>query len=133
MSIYIYLLLILALKGYTLFPKTLSHLIAEEKLDLCMKRSEKVAWLLVTITLILLIFVGLQTLSGLVSVVFGESFYEAFTYKNMPPEAYYDGIEDESSFSEFRFSIRAIIINFLVCKPLFGIGLLEKYLNGKSK
>lgn len=133
MSIYIYIVLFGALKGYTLFPKILTGLIAEEKIHICNKRSKQAASTLVYITLILLIFVGLQTLQGLMSIFLGESFYEAFSYKNMPAEAYFDGIENESSFSEFRFSIRALIINFLVCKPLFGIGLLEKYLSDKTK
>lgn len=120
------------LKGYTLYPKFLSKLTSEQKVVQQSKRSDQAAWLLVTITLIMLGFIGLQTLSGVISVVFGESFYDAFSYRSMPEEGYYDGIEKESSFSEFRFSLRAIIINFLVCKPLFGIGLLEKYFKGED-
>jgi hypothetical protein len=130
---YVYLVFLAILKGYTLYPRLLSKLSKEQKLSQHHKRSDQAAWLLVTITLFLLVFVVLQTLSGIISIIFGESFYEAFSYKSLPEEAYYEGIEKENTFSEFRFSLRVIIINFLTCKPLFGIGLLEKYFKHKNE
>ncbi len=129
---YYYFGFLVLLKLYTLYPKISSTLSSEKKLEEYEKRSLKSAKILVNITYISIFFVALMTLSGIVSVIFGESFYEAFKYRAAVPEAVDLDLIGTSDFGEYRFGLRAILINFIVCKPLFGQGLLETYFNSNE-
>jgi hypothetical protein len=67
---------------------------------------------------------------GLFNIVIGDSFYDAFNHHSVVAEAVDEETEgkfDQTIYSMFKFGLRMIIVNLILVKPIFGIGLFNHY------
>lgn len=72
---------------------------------------------------------------GLYHILIGDSFYDAFNYHAVVSEAIdieTEGKFDPESYSMFKFGLRMIIVNLILVKPIFGIGLFNHYTKDES-
>lgn len=123
-----YIILLLILKVYTYWPILVKNGQSIEAVNL---KSEKRCDNVVTVLFgfsgfFLLILIIPYFLKGLFNIVIGDSFYDAFNNYATEAEAIAD-IEDIGKFnygtySLFKFTLRAIIINIVIGIPLFGMG-----------
>ena len=132
----IYGLVLLALKLYTSLPNILKTNNNDEQNKLeSEKRTQTVVQNLMYITGFFTLLVVLSILGGVFSILVGDSFYDVFKHKASIAEAYDEGETgsfDTNIYGTFKFGLRMIILNLIIIKPLFGIGLLEYYSKDKN-
>ena len=130
-----YIILLLILKLYAYWPILGKNGQSIEAVNLkSVKRCNNVADGLFAFTSLLLLFFVIYLLSGLYHIVIGDSFYDAFNNYATEAEAIAD-IEEKGkfnygSYSLFKFTIRASLVNLIIGIPLFGITkILDKNRN----
>jgi hypothetical protein len=126
-----YIILLLILKIYTYWPILVKN---GQSIEVVKVESEKriedlvkyIAWLSAGV----LFFIILYIILGLFNIVIGDSFYDAFNHHSVVTEAVDEETEgkfDQEIYSMFKFGLRMIIVNLILVKPIFGIGLFNHY------
>ena len=126
-----YIILLLILKIYTYWPILVKN---GQSIEVVNVESEKriedlvkyIAWLSAGV----LFFIILYIILGLFNIVIGDSFYDAFNHHSVVTEAVDEETEgkfDQEIYSMFKFGLRMIIVNLILVKPIFGIGLFNHY------
>jgi hypothetical protein len=126
-----YIILLLILKLYTYWPILVKN---GQSIEVVKVESEKrtedlvkyIAWLSAGV----LFFIILYIILGLFNIVIGDSFYDAFNHHSVVTEAVDEETEgkfDQEIYSMFKFGLRMIIVNLILVKPIFGIGLFNHY------
>ena len=126
-----YIILLLILKLYTYWPILVKR---GQSIEVVKVESEKrtedlvkyIAWLSAGV----LFFIILYIILGLFNIVIGDSFYDAFNHHSVVTEAVDEETEgkfDQEIYSMFKFGLRMIIVNLILVKPIFGIGLFNHY------
>jgi len=130
-----YIILLLILKLYTYWPILVKRGQSIETINLkSVKRCDNVADMLFAFTSLFLLFFIWYLLSGIFHIIIGDSFYDAFNNYATEAEAIADEEEkgkfNYGSYSLFKFTIRASLVNVIVGIPLFG---LTKILDNNKK
>ena len=130
-----YIILLLILKLYTYWPILVKRGQSVETINLkSVKRCDNVADMLFAFTSLFLLFFIWYLLSGIFHIIIGDSFYDAFNNYATEAEAIADEEEkgkfNYGSYSLFKFTIRASLVNVIVGIPLFG---LTKILDNNKK
>lgn len=127
---YIILLLILKLYAYwpILFKNGQSIEVVNLKSD---ERRDTIVFLILKLSgaFFLLIIIP-KIFIGVFNILIGDSFYDAFNTHSVVTEAIdleTEGKFDPKSYSLFKFGLRMIIVNLILVKPIFGIGLFNHY------
>ena len=126
-----YIILLLILKVYTYWPILVKN---GQSVEVVKVESEKrredlvkyIAWVSAGVLLLII----LKIIVGLYHILIGDSFYDAFNYHAVVSEAIdieTEGKFDPQSYSMFKFGLRMIIVNLILVKPIFGIGLFNHY------
>ena len=126
-----YIILLLILKVYTYWPILVKN---GQSVEVVKVESEKrredlvkyIAWVSAGVLLLII----LKIIVGLYHILIGDSFYDAFNYHAVVSEAIdieTEGKFDPESYSMFKFGLRMIIVNLILVKPIFGIGLFNHY------
>jgi len=121
-----YIILLLILKLYTYWPILIKRGQSVETVNLkSVKRCDNVADALFGFTALFLGFFVIYLLVGIYHIVMGDSFYDAFNNYATKEEAIAD-IEEKGkfnygSYSVFKFTIRASLVNLIIGIPLFGL------------
>ena len=123
-----YIILLLILKLYTYWPILVKRGQSIETVNLKSgERRDSIVFLVLMLSgAFLLLIIIPKIFIGLFNIVIGDSFYDAFNNYATEAEAIAD-IEDIGKFnygtySLFKFTLRAIIINIVIGIPLFGMG-----------
>jgi hypothetical protein len=130
-----YIILLLILKLYTYWPILIKRGQSIEIVNLkSVKRCDNVADVLFAFTSLFLLFFIWYLLSGIFHIIIGDSFYDAFNNYATEAEAIADEEEkgkfNYGSYSVFKFTIRASLVNVIIGIPLFGLTkILDKYTN----
>jgi hypothetical protein len=132
----IYIIALFIFKIYTAWP-VFSLRNQDENLirNQVQKRNQLAVTILARITVVLLIYVSMTIVSGLFSIMVGDNFYDIFKHRATIAEAYDEETEGKfsyGSYSIFKFALRVIILNLVIIKPIFGIGLLNRYTKDKN-
>ena len=126
-----YIILLLILRLYTYWPILVKK---EQSIAVVKVESEKrrddlvkyIAWVSAGVLLLII----LKIIVGLYHILIGDSFYDAFKTHAVVSEAIDEETEgkfDPESYSMFKFGLRMIIVNLILVKPIFGIGLFNHY------
>jgi hypothetical protein len=126
-----YIILLLILRLYTYWPILVKR---GQSIEVVKVESEKrredlvkyIAWVSAGVLLLII----LKIIVGLYHILIGDSFYDAFNYHAVVSEAIdieTEGKYDPESYSMFKFGLRMIIVNLILVKPIFGIGLFNHY------
>lgn len=126
-----YIILLLILKLYAYWPILVKN---GQSVEVVKVESEKrredlvkyIAWVSAGVLLLII----LKIIVGLYHILIGDSFYDAFNYHAVVTEAIdieTEGKFDPESYSMFKFGLRMIIVNLILVKPIFGIGLFNHY------
>ena len=121
-----YIILLFILKLYTYWPILVKRGQSIEAVNLkSVKRCDNVADVLFAFTSLFLLFFIWYLLSGIFHIIIGDSFYDAFNNYATEAEAIADEEEkgkfNYGSYSLFKFTIRASLVNVIVGIPLFGL------------
>jgi hypothetical protein len=127
-----YIILLLILKLYTYWPILIKRGQSIEIVNLkSVKRCDNVADVLFAFTSLFLLFFIWYLLSGIFHIIIGDSFYDAFNNYATEAEAIADEEEkgkfNYGSYSLFKFTIRASLVNVIVGIPLFGLTKILDY------
>ncbi len=126
-----YIILLLILKLYTYWPVLVKKGQSIEVVKtISEKRSEDLVKYIAWVSALVLLFIIIKIILGLLSILIGDSFYDAFNYHAVVSEAIDEETEgkfDQKSYSMFKFGLRMIIVNLILVKPIFGIGLFDHY------
>ena len=126
-----YIILLLILKLYAYWPILVKN---GQSVEVVKVESEKrredlvkyIAWVSAGVLLLII----LKIIVGLYHILIGDSFYDAFNTHSVVTEAIdleTEGKFDPKSYSLFKFGLRMIIVNLILVKPIFGIGLFNHY------
>ena len=126
-----YIILLLILRLYTYWPILVKRgqSIEVVKVESDKRREDLVTYIFWSSVGVLLLII-LKIILGLYHILIGDSFYDAFKTHAVVTEAIdleTEGKFDPESYSMFKFGLRMIIVNLILVKPIFGIGLFNHY------
>jgi hypothetical protein len=131
-----YIILLLILKVYTYWPILVKNGQSVEVVKVeSKKRREDLVKYIAWVSAGVLFLIILKIIVGLYHILIGDSFYDAFNYHAVVSEAIdieTEGKFDPESYSMFNFGLRMIIVNLILVKPIFGIGLFNHYTKDES-
>ena len=127
-----YIILLLILKLYTYWPILVKRGQSIETVNLKSgERRDSIVFLVLMLSgAFLLLIIIPKIFIGLFNIVIGDSFYDAFNHHSVVAEAVDEETEgkfDQEIYSMFKFGLRMIIVNLILVKPIFGIGLFNHY------
>jgi hypothetical protein len=127
-----YIILLLILKLYTYWPILVKRGQSIEVVNLKSdERRDSIVFLVLMLSgAFLLLIIIPKIFIGLFNIVIGDSFYDAFNHHSVVAEAVDEETEgkfDQTIYSMFKFGLRMIIVNLILVKPIFGIGLFNHY------
>jgi hypothetical protein len=132
-----YIILLLLLKLYTYWPILVKNGQSIEAVNLKSdkRRDDVVDYILMLSAAFFFLIIIPKIFIGLFNIVIGDSFYDAFNHHSVVTEAVDEETEgkfDQTIYSMFKFGLRMIIVNLVIVKPIFGIGLLNRYTKDKN-
>jgi hypothetical protein len=127
-----YLIFLLILKLYTYWPILIKNGQSIEVLKRdSQKRCESIVEFIFMLSAFFVILIIIPAIiMGIFNIVIGDSFYDAFIHHSVVAEAVDEETEGKFDFmfyTMFKFGLRIIIINLIIVKPIFGVGLLNYY------